>query len=82
MCSSVVGGDHTEIAQDLFVVMSKNKAIDILFAPEVVLPIGVDTTHVLDILLHCIRELVSWLAEEDLMYALGDRRIFIGDVRQ
>ena len=36
----------------------------------------------LDILLHCIRELVGRLAEEDLMYALGDRRIFIGDVRQ
>jgi hypothetical protein len=26
--------------------------------------------------------LVSWLAEEDLMYALGNRRIFVGDVRQ
>ena len=82
MSSSVVGGDHAEIAQDLFVVMSKNEAIDILFTPEVVLPIRVDATYVLDILLHCIRELVGRLAEEDLMYALGDRRIFIGDVRQ
>lgn len=62
--------------------MSKNEAIDILFTPEVVLPIGVDATYVLDILLHCIRELVGRLAEEDLMDALGDRHIFIGDVRQ
>lgn len=62
--------------------MSKDEAIDILFTPEVVLPIGVDATHILDILLHCIRELVGRLAEEDLMYALGDRHIFIGDVRQ
>lgn len=82
MGCTVVGRDHTEVAQYLFVVVPEDEGINIFFPPQMVLPVGVNAADVLDVLLHLCGELVGRLPEEDLMHPLGDGGIFVGDMRK